>query len=156
MTSLDRPAMSRRERLMWTYRIAGPAGALGMAALFLLLFHARPGEHAVSSGRLAGGLVMVVVIMAWTFAFAYLTARQEDEYTLTAAKFAWFWGGLIGLVCSAPVLAFLAWRGMSLIDPKLLPPSRAALPLILGYLLAIVFQLVGYMAARIWWRVRRP
>lgn len=147
-----RPAMSRRERLMWTYRIAGPLGALALGALTLLVFR-QP--HAVPSGdpaRFAALLVMTVVIMAWSFGFAWLTARKEDEYTLTAAKYAWFWGGLIGLLCSVPVLAFVAWGGLAMVGGAALRPTGGqSISLILGYMLAVAFQLVGYAIARVWW-----
>jgi hypothetical protein len=95
-------------------------------------------------------------IMGWSFAFAWLTARQEDEYTLAGAKYAWFWGGLIGLACSVPALAFLAWGGLTLIDPAAFRPNREKADiLILGYVLAIMFQLVGFALARAWWGMRR-
>jgi hypothetical protein len=34
--------------------------------------------------------------MVWGLAFGWLAIRKEDEFTLTGAKFAWFWGGLTG------------------------------------------------------------
>jgi hypothetical protein len=154
--SAEHLRLSRRERLMWVYRIAGPAGALALGVVTLLLFRARPGAHGIDAARVTGALVMVVVIMAWSFAFSYLTARQEDEYALSGAKFAWFWGGLIGLVCSVPVLAFIAWGGLTLVDPAFRPQPAAVMPLIFGYMLALVFQLAGYLVVRAWWGFRRP
>ena len=156
MSDADRTPMSRRERLMWIYRVAGPLGGLALAGLTLALFRRPPGAHSIDAARITGGLVMVVLIMAWSFAFAYLTATKEDEYTLTGAKFAWFWGGLFGLVCSTPVLAFIAWGGLTLIDPAFRPQPDAVPPLILGYMLPLVFQMVGFLAVRAWWGMRRP
>ena len=156
MSNPETGGLSRRERWMWIYRIVGPVGALALAALALPLVRRPSGGHAIDAARIGVGLVVVVVIMAWSFTFAWLTARREDEYTLTAAKYAWFWGGLIGLVCSVPVLAFIAWGGLALIDPAAFPPSRqTAFALTLGYMLAVVFQLVGYIIARVWWGRRR-
>ncbi len=156
MSAADRPPMSRRQRLMWVYRIAGPAGALAMAAALLLL---RSPHHApyADPARFVILLVMIMVIMAWSLTFAWLTARKEDEYTLTGSKYAWFWGGGIGLVCSVPVMAFIIWGGLTLVDPAAFRPSHdRALGLSSGYLLAVVFQFVGYVIARVWWGMRRP
>ena len=157
MNAADRPPMSRRERLMWVYRIAGPAGGLALAGL-TLLFLRRP--HVIPYAeplRFAALLAMTAVIMAWSLTFAWLTARKEDEYTLTGSKYAWFWGGIIGLVCSVPVLAFIAWGGLTMIDPAAFRPSRdKELALIFGYMLAVLFQFVGYLIARVWWGMRRP
>ena len=156
MTAADRPSLSRRQRLMWIYRIAGPAGALGLGGLALLLFGSPRHAPDVEPARFAGLLVMLVVIMAWSFTFAWLTARKEDEYTLTAAKYAWFWGGLVGLVCSVPVTAFAIWGGLTMIDPAAFPPSRErAFGLWVGYLLALAFQFAGFLVARAWWGMRR-
>jgi hypothetical protein len=155
MTAADRPPMSRRERLMWVYRIAGPAGALALAATLLLLRspHRAPGAD---PARFVVMLALIVVIMGWTLAFAWLTARKEDEYTLTGSKFAWFWGGIIGLGCSLPVAAFAIWGGLTTIDPVAFPASRErAFGLWFGYMLAVVFQFVGFLIARVWWGVRR-
>lgn len=152
----DGPQMSPRQRRMWIYRIAGPGGALALAALTLLLFHGAARAQPIDAARVTGALVMAVVIMAWSVFFAWLTARQEDEYTLAGAKYAWFWGGTIGLACSVPVLAFIVWDGVRLIDPASRPHPGAALPMVFGYMLAVVFQLVGFLAARVWWGMRRP
>lgn len=162
MTAAGRPpqartAMSRRERLMWAYRIAGPLGALvigGLALLFLRRPHVAP---YADPGRFAALVVVTAVIMAWSLGFARLTARKEDEFTLAGAKHAWFWGGLIGLSCAVPVLAFVAWGGLTMIDPAAFPPSRdKALAFILGFTMAVAFQGVGYAIARVWWvRARR-
>ena len=156
MTAADRPPLSRRQRLMWVYRIAGPAGALAMAAVILLLRspHRAPGAD---PARFVILLAVVIAIMAWSLTFAWLTARKEDEYTLTGSKFAWFWGGLIGLVCSVPVMAFITWGGLTMIDPAGFRPSpERASALVFGYMLAVPFQFVGYVVARVWWGVRRP
>ncbi|HEY1425338.1 MAG TPA: hypothetical protein VGF50_01585 [Caulobacteraceae bacterium] len=153
---LEKPAMSRRERLMWIYRIAGPLGALVLAGLTLLVFRRPHAAPVAEPGRFAALLVMTVVIMGWSFGFAWLTARKEDEYTLTAAKYAWFWGGLIGLVSSVPVLAFVAWGGLTMFGLAAFGPSRdKAFCLILGYMIAVVFQFAGYVIARVWWGMRR-
>jgi len=152
MTAAGRQPMSRRERLMWLYRVLGPAGALAIAIVTLLLFRSPRTAPYAEPARFAALLGMTMVIMGWSLCFAWLTARQEDEYTLSAAKYAWFWGGLIGLGCSVPVLAFLAWRGLTMLDPADFRPSRAtAQALIFGYMLSVLFQMFGFLVARVWW-----
>jgi hypothetical protein len=43
-----------------------------------------------------------------------------------------------------------------MIDPVAFRPSRdKASALVFGYLLAVLFQFVGYLVARVWWGVRR-
>jgi len=157
MTAADRPPMSRRERLMWVYRTAGPAGALALGVLTLLLFRSPRHPPYLEPARFVVLLVMTAVIMVWSFTFAWLTSRKQDEYTRNAAKYAWFWGGIIGLGCSVPVMAFIMWGGLTMIDPTAFRPSHeGALGLWFGYMLAVVFQFVGYLIARVWWGVRRP
>jgi hypothetical protein len=54
-------------------------------------------------------------------------------------------------------MAFVTWGGLTMIDPAAFHPSREkASALVLGYGLAVGFQYVGYLVARVWWGVRRP
>ena len=138
---------SPRVRRMWLFRLAGPGGALALIGASAALFAAVPGPT-----RIIGPTAMIALAIGWVSLFAWLTARQEDEFTQAGSKFAWYWGALFGIAASAPVCFFVAAGGLALI-PALhagTDPSRAGF-FIFGYMMAIASQMAGYLVVRACW-----
>jgi putative transcriptional regulator len=55
--------------------------------------------------------------IAWALVFATLAFRRMDEFQQTASKFAWYWGGSIGLAASLPLFVFVYLGGLHWLDP---------------------------------------
>jgi len=92
--------MSRRQRLMWVYRIAGPVGALVLAALTLIFFRKPNVAPYAEPARFAALLVMTVVIMGWSFGQFWgvdreanvIHSQQVNAFALPGGKIAVFTG----------------------------------------------------------------
>jgi hypothetical protein len=80
---------------------------------------------------------LVLVGELWCLGFATLMHRSFDEYQRERAKSAWYWGGGIGLVASAPIAVFMAMAGWR--------PT-----FMLGYLLPSLGLALGYVVASFW------
>jgi hypothetical protein len=144
----------RRQLITWSYAIAGWVGGwiLILGPLMALRRHLI-GPSAPASMLMAGA---AIVGIAWAFACAWLMFRRLDEFQQTASKFAWYWGGVMGLAVSLPIYMFVILGGLHLAWPVAyrwgLAPAHA---FALGYGLPVVLQLLGFFAARVWWRLSK-
>ena len=144
----------RRTRTRWTYLTIAVAGALAIlwGAILLGPHHTgAPDPVRIVVISLASGLSI-----AWTFVFATLAYRQLDEYQRAASKFAWYWGGVAGLAASLPVYVFVQLGGLHWLDPAHFHLGlQLALAFQLGYGLAVVSMLLGFLVALGVWRITR-
>jgi hypothetical protein len=94
--------------------------------------------------------------IAWALVFATLAFRRMDEFQQTASKFAWYWGGSIGLAASLPLFVFVYLGGLHWLDPARfhLGPDLA-LAFRLGYGLAVVSVGLGALIALAVWRIAK-
>lgn len=100
----------------------------------------------------------VVVLAAGLAVFLALHTlywwRALDEAAREAHKWAWWWGGNLGLVAGGAAVVIAALAGMNLL-PAALPHTDAAL-IALGVAAAFAAQAVGYGIAWCgWWIARR-
>jgi hypothetical protein len=119
----------------------------------LLIAHRRGGSDPTWIVTVS---LAVALAMAWAVAFAALAFNRLDEYQRAASKFAWYWGGSIGLAVSAPVYAFIGLGGLHWLDPArfhLGPELGFAFRL--GYGLAAGSIALGFLVALAFWRVTR-
>jgi len=100
----------------------------------------------------------VVVLAAGLAVFLALHTlywwRALDEAAKEAHKWAWWWGGTLGLVAGGAAVVIAALAGVNLL-PAALPHTDAAL-IALGVAAAFAAQAVGYGIAWCgWWIARR-
>lgn len=100
----------------------------------------------------------VVVLAAGLAVFVALHTlywwRALDEAAREAHKWAWWWGGTLGLVAGGAAVVIAALAGVNLL-PAALPHTDAAL-IALGVAAAFAAQAVGYGIAWCgWWIARR-
>ncbi|MEO6340899.1 MAG: hypothetical protein ABIO39_12715 [Caulobacteraceae bacterium] len=133
-------------QVRWRYRALWFAGVLGLLFGSVLLtggHHSRPDPGAILT-RIAA----VILAIVWTIGWVRVIWRGSDEYRHEAQKFAWLWGGIIGLFASMPIYAFIGMGGLDLLGASL--PPRGAFAL--GYLLPLMTQTVGFLVALVYWR----
>jgi ABC-type amino acid transport system permease subunit len=132
-------------RARWGYRAVAIAPALAFAATVVLTrgYQALPAPDALVTRTAAA-----TVILAWSIGWALFLWHRSDEFRHAAQKFAWFWGGLGGLMVSVPIFAFIGVGGLGLVSGGL-PVHRA---FALGYRLAVMPQFIGLFVALIYWR----
>jgi hypothetical protein len=148
---------SERTLRSWGYIAVAAVGGLliWIGPLFLL---AHRGAFGLSdTTRLFARVVAASLAMAWTVVFAGLAYRAQDEFTQEASKFAWYWGGALGVGASAPIYVFVALGGLNLIGagPPLAERHAAFVGFVSGYALMGISLLAGFAVARIWWTVSK-
>lgn len=105
------------------------------------------GLHPAFPVRLAIGLVIVVAGI-WA---ACRYWRNVDEAGREAQKWAWFWGGSIGMAAGMILLALAAVGRIDVVPADTAPRML----LFYGAGVMIVAQLAGFLAAWIYWWARR-
>ena len=141
--------LDRRTFLWWRDALIAWTGTAVIMGSGLLFKGAPPG------GRILWATACAVLAMVWGVWIAIRVVRRTDEFHLEASKFAWHWGGLAGIIVSAPVYVFVEAGGLHWIDPSR-PSSKAlGLALAMGYGLLLISQLVGFVAVNVWWKATR-
>lgn len=120
---------------------------------------------AALGSALPKGFVMplALVAMVWAAAMATIHWKRLDEAARAAHRWAWYWGGTIGLAGAMifavlsmmfpDVTSFVSQIGEPLVNPKL-PPEQSYL--FLGVMLAGVAQGIGFLGAWVyWWAAKR-
>ncbi len=148
---------SERTLRSWGWMAVAAVGGLviWVGPVILLLHHGAFGL--TDTARLFVRVVAASLAMAWAVVFAALGYRAQDEFTREASKFAWYWGGALGVGVSAPIYVFVALGGLRLIGAGPPPDARRAATLAFeaGYLLMGLSLVVGFAVARIWWAVSK-
>lgn len=95
-------------------------------------------------------LLILALIPILTLA-CWLYWRRLDEAAREAHKFAWYWGGSIGLGIAGAIMVIVQRSGM-----EFLPTDMAAGELVsLGITLCMVVQVLGYGVVWAWWWLAR-
>lgn len=136
----------------------------GMVILVLLFISAlwlgRHGQlgSGLSPGKPAGvilGTVGMAVIAGWWCFWGFRLVRAMDEYKRHVELASWFWGGLLGLMASVPVYAFVTLGGLHWLDPQRPMGRDLANAFAHGYMLPIVMQVAAAVFAALWMRLSR-
>jgi hypothetical protein len=148
---------SERTLRSWGYLAIAIVGA---AVIWVppVLFLAHRGAFGLTdTTRLFVKVVAASLAMAWAVAFAALAYRAQDEFTREASKFAWYWGGAIGVGVSAPIYVFVALGGLRLIGagPPAAASKVASLAFASGYGLMALSLAAGFAVARLWWSLAK-
>lgn len=141
--------MDRRTATIWTYGAVGLAGGIGLMVLPMAL----PGVS--GPARILTWTATSALSVVWGFGLAWLLYRKGDEFEREASKFAWHWGGTAGLAISAPIYVFVMLGGLHWLDPNRPMGRDLARAFGEGYGLAIVAQLLGFLAAYAWWKAAK-
>ena len=84
--------------------------------------------------------------------FAVRIYRSHDEFWRKGETVAWHWGGLMGLMASVPVFAFIGLGGLHWLNPASPVGPELARAFRLGYMLPLMMQVTGAVAVGLWWR----
>jgi hypothetical protein len=149
--------MSGRAMRSWGYLAIAISG-VGVIWVGPALLLSHPGAFGLATAtRLLLRVLAATVAMAWAIIFAALAYRAQDEFTRDASKFAWYWGGALGVGVSAPIYVFIALGGLHLIGagPPAAERHAAFLGFASGYGLMAASLAVGFVIARLWWTVSK-
>ncbi len=128
----------------WTYAVVATVGSLAILILPMVFLGGAVAfrEHRLLMTGLAA------LAMAWAMTFTALGFRRQDEFLQQRARIAWYWGGLMGLAVSYPVVFFIGAGGLSgFLQPGAHYDARAlVIAFNEGYGLLMVAQLVGFFA----------
>src|SRR4051812_3066191 len=113
--------IDRRSRGFWKYAFIGWLGALAILFLPRLVF--GPATY-VGTARVLIPTFTAAVAMALVCWMAALAFRSLDEFHKEASKFAWYWGGSLGIAFSAVAYVFIGQGGMHWLDPAHYPLGR--------------------------------
>jgi len=143
-----------RARRYWTYSAIALIGPIALMGPATMLVH-KGAFGLDDQTRVLLRTLVSTLATAWTVTFAAISFRYVDEFKQQGSMFAWYWGGLIGIAVAAPIFVFIMAGGLTLIwhQPPLPKPAAiaAARAFVLGFLLPIVCQFVGFLAVRAWW-----
>ena len=137
--------------MTWT-RSPATRAILGVLAVYILMIGVLMGMR--WSGLQVGSSARVGLAIAFTIPMGWLVLnywRAIDEAAREAQKWAWFWGGSGGMaVALVTLLNWPRWVIETLADgPGPIDALHAGAALLIGA------QLVGFLAAWIFWWVRR-
>ena len=153
-------ADSRTQRIRTDAAIAA-LGMILLLGLFLLaLWIGRPSQPA-SGPRFStlGGIILgtagTAVMAGWWGFWGFRIVRAMDEYKQHVERASWFWGGLLGLMASAPVYAFIMFGGLHWLNSERPVGRDLANAFAHGYMLPIFMQVAGALFAALWMRLSR-
>jgi hypothetical protein len=143
--------MDQRTRSVRTRTLVAMGGFVALAALVVVMF--RTGGPGLSGpGRILGGTAAITVLVVWWVVFATRIFKAQDEYMREAERFAWHWGGLMGLMASVPVWAFIGLGGLHWLNPASDVGPVASRAFTTGYMLPLMMQVIGAVSVGLWWR----
>ena len=145
----------RRSWDVWKLMLAAWLGALAiMTAPGLVLGRVGPAD--MGTGRILIMVIPLVFAMVWAVWLATLAFRRLDEFQQEAGKFAWYWGGSIGMAVSVIGYAFVGMGGLHWLDPAHFGMGKDLFRAFqLGYLLGLGFPVLGFVVARLWWQLSK-
>jgi hypothetical protein len=146
--------VERRTLGAWKYIIAawGGAGAIVYGARWVFgLSNAD-----VGTARVLIPTVATLVAIAWTFWMAAIAFRRLDEFQQEAGRFAWYWGGAMGIAASLVGFVFIGQGGLHWLDPAHFGLGNELFRAFrIGYLLGIGCPMVGFILVRLWWQAAK-
>ena len=140
--------LSRQARWGWSAVAAAGALAITYGSVVLTGGHQPHLEPSAILIRTTASLLAAV----WAIVFVVKIWRGTDEFSREAQKFAWLWGGTIGLLISMPVYAFVRMGGIHLFDAN---AHGLGMAFSSGYLLAVMFQFIGFLVVLTVWRMTK-
>jgi hypothetical protein len=148
--------MPRRRLPLRAYMLVSLAGILAFVlGAGLLVRRALPPEPS-GGGRILAMTAVSAVAVGWLLWVAITCFRRMDEFRQAAAKFAWYWGGSVGVGLSTILYAFIGIGGLHWLDPADFHLGRDLFEAyVLGYMTAVLPILAGFLGARIWWRITK-
>jgi hypothetical protein len=139
-----------------TYVLTGILPAIAILLLPGLFFGFQHRGPIVVPARIVATTIAVASAMVWNLAFAVRAFRRTDEYFQTGSKFAWYWGGSLGLAATAPVYAFIGLGGLHWLFPDSFHLGADLFrAFVIGYTLPVVGMATGSMIAYGVWRTAR-
>ena len=144
----------RHSLSVWKFMIAAWVGGLAILLGSRLVFPTSPAD--IGTSRVMITTVTVAVATAWALWMAVLAFRRLDEFQQEASKFAWYWGGSIGLAASVVGYAFIGLGGLHWLDPAHFHLGKDLFTAFqVGYVLGIACPFVGFLVARACWTVSK-
>ena len=147
--------IDRRSIPAWVYQIAGGGGAAAIILSPMLVFGRLHGHELFTPVQIVTTTLATTYAVAWGFVFAWLTFRRRDEFAQQGSKFAWYWGGMLGLLASGPIAMFISRGGLHWLMPTLPVGPELAHAFMLGYSLPVLLQAIGLLGGLYWWRVAK-
>ena len=147
--------VDRRSWGIWKFAIAGWVGALVLMFGSQMVF-GRMGKADFGTARVLIPTLTVAVAIAWAFWMSVLAFRRLDEFQIAAGKFAWYWGGTIGVAVSVVGYTFIGLGGLHWLDPVHSPLGTELFrSFATGYLLGVGGPFAGFFVARLWWQAAK-
>jgi len=138
----------------WKFILAGWVGGWAIMSSPRLVLGVTAAD--VGTARVLIPTATTAIGIAWTLWMATLAFRHIDEFQREAGKFAWYWGGAIGLALSAVGYVFIGQGGLHWLDPAHYGLGRELFRAFqYGYLLCIGFPMAGFLLARLFWEVSK-
>ena len=135
----------------------GVAAVVGGAALMWwpgFLWHGR-GQIGPSHGdHILAATATTALGIAWIAFFLVRIFQLQDEFFRQGAKFAWYWGGSMGLMGTMPAYIFVALGGLTWLWPQVPSGPGLARAFVYGYALAYLGLTLGVVTAGAIWRLR--
>ena len=148
--------IEERDRRAWGYAAVGVVGGL-LLEFAPILFFSLAHRHAAGFNPTII-LVMtasVLCAMIWAEYFAVSAHRTLDEFRREGAKFAWYWGGLMGAFASAPLYAFIGLGGLHWLFPASPIGPQLLRAFVVGYCILLFPQTIGFLVVHLWWKRSR-
>ncbi len=146
--------IERHDRRAWAYGGAAVGG--GWAIMLLPLLILGPGHlHGpvvINPTRVVLTTLAAVLAVAWACWFARLSFIHFDEFLQEGSKFAWYWGGLLGIAVSAPLYVFIALGGLHWLDPARPVGLELFRAFVLGYCVLLFPQVLCFLGVYVWWK----
>jgi len=146
--------MERRTLSAWKFIFAAWIGAAGVMYGARLVFRVSPAD--VGTARVMIPTLAAAVAISWTLWMATLAFRRLDEFQQEAGRFAWYWGGAMGVAVSAVGFMFIGQGGLHWLDPARFPLGMDLFRAFRnGYLLGVGCPFAGFIVARLWWQAAK-
>lgn len=150
--------MRKRQVQIYGYAAIAVVGAVALMWWPLLL--GRPPVHPANAPVIINGPRLLAITatsalgIAWVVFFGLRIWRKQDEFVQQGGKFAWYWGGTIGLLSTVPIYIFIGRGGLHWLWPQIPASRELSRAFVMGYGLALFGLGVGVMTARVFWRLR--
>jgi hypothetical protein len=144
----------RRTRSVWKYILAAWIVALLVMLTPRLLFGVTAAD--VGTSKVLITTLAASVAVAWSVWMAALAFSRLDEFQQEAGKFAWYWGGSMGIALSSVGYVFIGLGGLHWLDPIHFQVGKDLFRAFqIGYLLGIGTPILGFLAVRLWWQAAK-
>ena len=150
--------MQKRQLQIYGYAAIAVVGALALMWWPLLL--GRPPVHPANTQVIINGPRLLAITatsalgMAWVLFFGLRIWRRQDEFVQQGGKFAWYWGGTIGLLSTLPIYMFISQGGLHWLWPQVPASRELGRAFVYGYGLSYLGVALGVTSAAVVWRLR--